>query len=273
MAAIDADYWNKCVSKVMKEAKLYIEYDGIGETTDDNSSENFDTHSQVSLLEEGNGERSATEDEVLTSKASEVATISKLNAKSQFKALKAVVVKQCTEELISPSELSTMYGKSKRTIQHWVTMSGATLPHKYRKRTTEFSIPITSDPSCSTSSSDTTFGDHSYTRTDFRLSAAKEPESASNSTAVIASKTPVTLRCPKCSFETSRKNSLDKHIKSHTSCKYCDQMFAGKILLDAHLKTHKPKKAEKQYFCDFCGKDCKSRVTKWRHMKICERKK
>ena len=257
----------------MKEAKQYIEYDRPVETTDDTSSEIFDTNSQVSLLEEGNGEISATEDEVLTSNASEVATTSKLNAKSQFKALKAVAVKQCTEELISPSELSTMYGKSKRTIQKWVTMSGATLPHKYRKTTTEFSIPITSEPSCSTSSSDTTFGDHSYTRTDFRLSVAKKPESASNSTAVIGSKTPITLRCPKCSFETSRKNSLDKHIKSHTSCKYCGQMFAGKILLDVHLKTHKPKKAEKQYFCDFCGMDCKYRQSKWRHMKSCERKK
>ena len=29
MAAIDAEYWNKCVSKVMKEVHQYMIYDGL----------------------------------------------------------------------------------------------------------------------------------------------------------------------------------------------------------------------------------------------------
>ena len=265
MAAIDAVYWNKCVSKVMKEAKQYLVYDGLIETADDTIPETSGDDIMVTAACENN-----QKDEAVTSNISEVATTSNQDTKSQLKALKALVVKKCTQELISPSELSTMHGKSKRTIQYWVTKSGANLPHKYRKRTNEFSIPIDSEPSCSTSSSDTTFGDHSYTRTDFGMPTAKRHKSDSNSTGVIASETPITLSCPKCSFETSRKNSLDIHIKSHTSCKHCGQTFAGKTLLDVHLKTHRPKK---QYLCDFCRMDCKYRQRKWSHMKICEKKK
>ena len=80
------------------------------------------------------------------------------------------------------------------------------------------------------------------------------------------------LQCPfpNCDFETSRKNSLDLHIKSHTSCKHCGEVFTGKKELKVHLKTHKPKK-QKHYLCDFCNKDCKCRQSKWRHMKICKK--
>ena len=81
------------------------------------------------------------------------------------------------------------------------------------------------------------------------------------------------MKCPypNCDFETLRKSSLDAHIKSHTYCKFCGEMFPGKIKLAVHLTTHKRAlKPEKQYLCDFCSKDCKSRQTKWRHMKICK---
>ena len=38
------------------------------------------------------------------------------------------------------------------------------------------------------------------------------------------------LKCPypNCEFETSRKNYLDSHIQSHTSCKHCGEVFPGK---------------------------------------------
>ena len=77
------------------------------------------------------------------------------------------------------------------------------------------------------------------------------------------------LKCPylNCDFETSRKNYLDSHIKSHTCCKHCGEVFPGKKQLTVHLTTHKPKK---QYLCDFCDKDCKCRQSKWRHMKTCK---
>ena len=82
------------------------------------------------------------------------------------------------------------------------------------------------------------------------------------------------LKCPypNCDFETLRKSSLDAHIKSHTYCKFCGEMLPGKIKLAVHLTKcqAKPPKPEKRYLCDFCSKDCKSRQTKWRHMKICK---
>ena len=74
-----------------------------------------------------------------------------------------------------------------------------------------------------------------------------------------------------CNFETSRKNYLDSHIKSHTSCEYCGEVLPGKKQLTVHLTKHKPKdKPKKQYLCDFCSKDCKCRQSKWRHMKTCK---
>ena len=94
--------------------------------------------------------------------------------------------------------------------------------------------------------------------------------SAFNSTDSLVKKS---MKCPypNCDFETLRKSSLDAHIKSHTYCKFCGEMFPGKIKLAVHLTTHKRAlKAKKQYLCDFCSKDCKSRQTKWRHMKICK---
>ena len=95
--------------------------------------------------------------------------------------------------------------------------------------------------------------------------------SAFNSTDSLIKKS---MKCPypNCDFETLRKSSLDAHIKSHTDCKFCGEMFPGKIKLAVHLTKcqAKPPKPEKRYLCDFCSKDCKSRQTKWRHMKICK---
>ena len=44
------------------------------------------------------------------------------------------------------------------------------------------------------------------------------------------------LKCPypSCEFETSRKNYLDSHIQSHTSCKHCGEVFPGKKQLTVH---------------------------------------
>ena len=78
------------------------------------------------------------------------------------------------------------------------------------------------------------------------------------------------LQCsfPNCDFETSRKNSLDLHIKSHTSCKHCGEDFPGKRQLTVHLTTHKPKKRQ---LCGFCNREFNNLSNKLRHMKICKK--
>ena len=273
MAAIDAEYWNKCVSKVMKEAEQYLIYDGLIE---DNSSEDLVLETPAEASIEMSEFEVATIDEQVTTNVSEETSNSDVNSKAQFKAL---AIWQCTEELISPIELSKMYGVSRRTIQFWVTSSGATLPQKYRKKCLDVSIPINDQPSLSTSSSSTVFGDHSYTRTDFtstleRATALEIPTTADSLKKVVPSaKTKLHCPIPMCNFETSRKNYLDSHIKSHTSCEHCGEVFPGKRQLTVHLTKHKPKdKPKKQYLCDFCSKDCKCRQSKWRHMKTCKKR-
>ena len=225
---------------------------------------------------------SSTEnDEILNSNVSEFVTISSqsnaLSTNAQTKSvvkkikknrnkipgalrLRKLVVKQCTKDLISPTELSSKHGISIKTIQNWVSSSGATLPRKYRKRLIKVSIPTNDQPYCSSSSSYTTYGDHSYTKIDFNSSTAVQNPYQTKS-----------LHCPipMCKFATSRKNALDLHIRSHTSCKQCGEVFPGKRQLLVHLTTHKK---EKNKLCEFCGKEFKDRSNRWRHMKNCKKR-
>ena len=249
----------------MKEAEQYLIYDGLIE---DNSSEDLvlDTPEEVSI--EMSEFEVATVDKKVTTNVSEETTNSDVNSKSQFKAL---AIWQCTEELISPIELSKMYGVSRRTIQFWVTSSGASLPQKYRKKFLEVSIPTNDQQSSSTSSSSTVFGDHSYTKTEF--TASSEIPRTADSLKKVVPKTKLHCPIPMCNFETSRKNYLDSHIKSHITCEHCGEVLPGKKQLTVHMTKHKPKdKPKKQYLCDFCSKDCKCRQSKWRHMKTCKKR-
>ena len=83
--------------------------------------------------------------------------------------------------------------------------------------------------------------------------------------------TKTNLQCPfpDCDFETSRKNSLDLHVKSHKyDCKHCGQVFAGKRQLGIHLTMHK---REKQKFCPFCSREFNNLSNKRKHIKICKK--
>ena len=77
------------------------------------------------------------------------------------------------------------------------------------------------------------------------------------------------LKCPKCNFETSKKNSLDLHVKSiHVECEQCGQVFVGsraKGQLGGHLKKHH-NQFPKQHLCEFCNKEFKTKQTVTRHM-------
>ena len=259
MEAVDSEYWNKCIDKVMKEAEQYLIYDGIiAPPSDTSSTEN---------------------DEIPNSNVSEFVTIpsvsnarsTKKRTKKQLKPavkkrsglrIRKLVVQQCTKDLISPAELSSRHGIGIRTIQTWVTSSGAKLPSKYRKVITKVSIPINEQPSCSSSISATTFGDHTYTRTDFNRSSAVQKVK-------LDPCTKKSLHCPMCKFETSRRSCLNAHIKSHVSCKQCGEVFPGKQKLAVHLTTHKQKKKQ---LCKFCSREFNDKSNRWRHEKICKKR-
>ena len=277
MEAVDRDYWNKCIDKVMKEAEQYLIYDGIIAPPCDTSST------------ENDGIPNSNVSEFVTISSVSNAQSTKKGTKKQLKPVvkkkrrviqgglefRNLVVKQCTKELISPTRLASMHGISIRTIQKWVTRSGAKLPHKYKKQLLNVTIPINYQPAHSDSVLCTTFGDHSYTKTDFNLSAKKNLTSETPSVSTAAqnikldhSATKI-LKCPMCNFQTSRKNCLDSHIKSHATCKHCGQVFLGNRQMAVHLTTHKEKK---NYLCDFCNMDCKKCSNKKRHMKICKKR-
>ena len=289
MEAVDSIYWNKCIDKVMKEADQYLIYDGIVASPNDTSSENLDVDipSQVSLP----GCESAENDEILTSNVSKMTTsipktkLKNVDIKKRRRKIpgglrfRSLVVKQCTKDLISPTKLSSKHGISIRTIQYWVTSSGAKMPQKYKKELLKVFIPTNNQPSSSDSISATTFGDHSYTRTDFNFPASQETASARPSVSTAVQKAnPCTvkpLKCPICRFETLRKNALDLHIRSHgptgldTSCKECGEVFPDKHQLAIHLTLHK---RENNNLCKFCSKEFKHLTNKRRHMKTCKKR-
>ena len=123
MAAIDAEYWDKCVSKVFKEVHQYMIYDGLI-PPDDVIEEN--------LVPEAPVPESVTEgdsDDVIVPANNTSSSEDKNNDE-----LKNVIVKQCTEELISPSKLASMHQKSEKTIRKWLKSSGVTLPQKYTQK-------------------------------------------------------------------------------------------------------------------------------------------
>ena len=56
--------------------------------------------------------------------------------KKQFvitQTFKDLIVKRCTEELISPTKLAAEHGVAIRTVRKWVKDSGAVLPLKYKQ--------------------------------------------------------------------------------------------------------------------------------------------
>ena len=259
MEAVDSAYWNKCIDKVMKEAEQYLIYDGI-----------IAPPSDTSITE--NDEVPNSNVSVTISSLSNTRSIKKRTKKQLKPAVKKrsglrirqLVVQQCTKNLISPAELSKIHGVSIRTIQMWVTSSGARLPLKYKKKILKVSIPTNDQPSCSSSISATTFGDHNYTRTDFNFSTAVQKVKLDPCT-----KKSLYCPVPMCKFETSRKNCLDIHIKSHVSCEHCGEVFPGKAKLAVHLTTHKLKKKK---LCISCDREFNDNSNKLRHMKICKKR-
>ena len=272
MAAIDAEYWNKCVSKVMKEVHQYMIYDELipADVVEDNSPLDLDI----------------PEDDVTMPSTSS-------SSKESNDQLKNIIVKQCTDELISPTKLAEMHQKSERTIRNWVKSSGAQLPLKYLEKKSQRKIAFTPfyvDDSLLTTNDATQRLSKQLVLNlksnwpSLSKAVDSQPNSSNSTNCETISLEPElekqsksdeeNLQCPKCSFKTSLKHNLDRHLNFHNDCVFCGKVFLGsgaKRLLTSHLKTHQ-EKPKKQYICIFCNKDHKQGSNLKKHMKICKKK-
>jgi len=230
---------------------------------------------------------------LLLSSSSSLPSAITSSSKESNDQLKSLIVKQCTEELISPNLLANMHKKSEKTIRNWVKSSGAHLPLKYREKyqrkiaftsnyghhslvtannatqllTKQLVLNLKSNwPSLSKNTIDSqpnSCNSKNFETDPLELDLEKRSK--------IGEKT---FQCPKCSFTSSAKNSLDKHLNGHNDCQICGVVFIGsngKRKLASHMKTHEVK-PKKQQLCVFCNKEYKDRRILNRHLKICKKK-
>ena len=110
----------------MKEAEQYLIYDGLIE--EDSSEDLVLEIPAEDSIEMSDFEVATVVEEVTINDVSEETTNSSVNSKSQ---LRALAISQCTKELIAPSELAKIYGKSKRTIQFFSQLVRTIFETKY----------------------------------------------------------------------------------------------------------------------------------------------
>ena len=278
MAAIDAEYWNKCVSKVMKEVHQYMIYDGLipEDVFEDDSTPESPLDADI------------PEDDIVPSTSSSLPSSSKENNEQ----LKKLIIKQCTEDLISPTKLADMHKKNEKTIRNWIKSSGAQLPPKYlEKAQRKISFASNYEEKSLLTANDATQRLTKQLILNLKSnwpSLSKTMDSQPNSSngtncetiflePDLEKKSTIdekTFQCPKCSFKASMKHNLDKHLNNHNDCVYCGKVFLGnsaKRQLVSHLKTHQ-EKPKKQHICKFCNKDYKTSSNLTRHMKVCKKK-
>ena len=253
MAAIDSEKWDRAVSKVMKEAEQYLIYDGLLNVSEDVSMDTSTASIVDDIFEEDNF---TVSEEDSSEESSTTPTVSA--KKSQ---LQSLIVHQYTEESISPNKLAAMHGISANTVRNWIKRSGAQLPSPGPSQYKE--SVINDQPSASTSNT-VILKQSKELITNLK---SKWPSLTSEAEANVNSH-----KCSKCNFETSKKNSLDLHVKSiHVDCKQCGQVFVGsraKGQLAGHLKKHH-NQFPKQHLCELCNKEFKSKQNVTRHMETC----
>ena len=278
MWAITAEYWDKCVSKVMKEAYEYMIFDGVITLPEETSADigDDDSESEVILSIENKTE------------TTQVSTMSDDHTYSSDRViLKNQIIKQCTVELISPKKLAAFHGFSESTIKRWVKRSGATLPGRYqqpqKKIVDEFKNTHISNPA--TEHLTNQLIANLKSKWPSLTASVTEPiveQSSSNSSIVhevtldpqpstSKKQLPLNLKCLKCDFKTSQKNYLEKHIQSHKDCEHCGETFHGmkaQRQLTAHLKTHRTVRT----VCDFCNNRYTRPSSLKRHEKTCQKK-
>ena len=167
--------------------------------------------------------------------------------------LKNLIVKQCTEDFISPARLAVIHKLNVCTIRQWVKHSGEKLPIKYDLK------KICNKELISTESSTE---EDSFTSNDIDMEKEFQAENYKDS-----------FLCPKCDHKSTSKYHLDMHIESHRDCSVCGMTFFGNNGardLARHLKKHEIK-PKKQFICDFCNVEYKTKQTLQRHQNTCKK--
>ena len=87
------------------------------------------------------------------------------------------------------------------------------------------------------------------------------------------------LGCGKCSYVTTDKSNLNKHIKIHQKnklefyCDNCEEVYSSKVELKKHSKTHISKiKPAKVFSCEICNKNFGYKHVLERHTKEIHKK-
>ena len=176
----------------------------------------------------------------------------KLKREAKIK-LKNLIVKQCTEDFISPARLAAIHKLNVCTIRQWVKHSGEKLPIKYDLK------KISNKKLISTESS---IEEDSFSSNDIDMEKEFQAENYKDS-----------FLCPKCDHKSPSKYHLDMHLEGHCDCSVCGMTFFGGNgvrNLARHLKKHEIK-AKKQFICDFCNFEYKTKQTLQRHQNTCKK--
>jgi transposase-like protein len=202
----------------------------------------------------------------------------KKNEKAQFKNF---IVKQCTEDLISPQMLARKYNINAQSIRQWVKDSGLELPTKYevhskfnmKKPSVNKSQPSTSDNQTSSFTNELILNLKSNRPSLLEASVTDNHVDLQTSPETVTSHD--TFLCPKCDYKCQSQYHLDLHIKGHYDCSQCGMTFfggQGARNLATHIKKHEIK-AKKQFICQFCNVEYKTKANKNRHENTCKKKK
>ena len=166
--------------------------------------------------------------------------------------LRNLIVKQCTEDFISPARLAVIHKLNVCTIRQWVKHSGKKLPIKYDLKQIPYKELVSTE---------------SFTEEDSFTSNDMDNESQ-------AENYENNLLCPKCDHKSTSKYHLDMHIEAHRDCSVCGMTFFGpnsKRDLASHLKKHE-NKPKKQFICDFCNVEYATKQSLQRHQTTCKKK-
>ena len=189
----------------------------------------------------------------------------KRGSKIQFKNL---VVKQCTEELISPARLAKIHKIDRDTVKRWVKNSGKKLPTKYVLQIEGKSYTY---PPIKTKTSELF---HNNQPTSTQSFPEEDSESSNDDDIQQESQEKKYFFCPKCDYKGSLQCYLDTHLKSHQDCNQCGQTFFGgnsKRDFARHMKKHEIKE-EKRFICEFCNKEYTTKGVLKTHFNTCKKK-
>ena len=185
---------------------------------------------------------------------------------------KNFIVKQCTEDLISPQKLSEMYNINAQSIRDWVKNSGLELPTKYEVHGKFNMKPSTSDNQTSSFTNELILNLKSN-RDLSEASVTNNHVDLQTSSETVTSKN--TFLCSKCDYKCQSQYHLDLRIKGHYDCNQCGMMFfggQGKRNLATHMKKHVIKE-KKQFICEFCNCEYSTKRNLHRHQDTCKKKK